>query len=259
MDPGDIANPVDGIAAIEPAYGLDALWIKGSQRDEATFRGYTVVNCATVVVTHLTKLIEEHSNDLIGRQECQHLIDQLKHDYPKVVEEVIGPERMNLGDCVKVLQNLLSEKVSIRDLLTVFETLADHCKVIKHPDALTRYVRKSMGRSIVRKYLSADETLVVVTLDRAIEDLLVSGLQHREDGTSTLQLEPEIAQKILSNIAKSMENFQATGTQPILLCGSLIRWDLKQLINRFIPGLTVIAFDELPSTTQTQSIGIVTI
>jgi len=259
MDPGDISEPLDGIATKEPAYGLDALWIKPGQRDEATFRGYTVVNCATVVVTHLTKLIEEQAGHLIGRQETQHLIDQLQREAPKVVEEVIGPERLTLGDVVKILQNLLAEKVSIRDMHTIFETIADYCKHIKNPDPLTRYVRKALGRSITQKHLSPDDTLVVITLDRAVEDLLVSGLQHREDGSTTLQLEPEIAQKILNGIAESITQFQSSGTQPILLCGSLVRWDLKQLVNRFIPGLTVIAFDELSSDTQTQSIGIVTI
>jgi flagellar biosynthesis protein FlhA len=259
MDPGDSSEHIDGIATKEPAYGLDALWIKPNQRDEATFRGYTVVNCSTVIVTHLTKLVEEHAASLLGRQDAQHLIEQLKSSHPKVVEEVIGSDRLLLGDVVKVLQNLLQEKASIRDLLTVFETLADYCKLIKNPDALTRYVRKALGRTIIHKYLNMDEQLVVITLDRAVEDLLVSGLQHREDGSTSLQVEPEVAQRILNGIAESMTAFQQSGTQPILLCGSLIRWDLKQLINRFIPGLVVLAFDELPAGTKTNSIGIVSI
>ena len=114
MDPGDIIEPIDGVPGKEPAYGLDAIWIKGSQKEEATFRGYTVVNCATVIVTHLTKLIEEHGYELLGRQESQMLIDGLRDEYPKVVEEVLGPDRLALGDVVKVLQNLLEENVSIR-------------------------------------------------------------------------------------------------------------------------------------------------
>ncbi len=259
MDPGDIVDPIQGIPTKEPAYGLDALWVKAHQKEEATFKGYTVVNCATVVVTHLTKLVEEHSHELLGRQEAQHLVEGLKADYPKVVEEVISNDRLNLGDVVKVLQNLLAERVNIRDLLTIFETLADYCKVIKNPDALTRYVRKSLGRGIIKKYLTPDESLVVVTLDRAVEDLLVSGLQHREDGTTSLQLEPEIAQRILNGIANTVDKFQTSGTQPILLCGSLVRWELKQLVNRFIPGVVVLAFDEIPAGTKTQSVGVVII
>ncbi len=257
MDPGDIMDPLDGIPGKEPAYGLDAIWIKASQKEEAAFRGYTVVNCSTVIVTHLTKLIEEHASELLGRQETQNLIEGLKEEAPKVVEEVIGSDRLSLGEVVKVLQNLLTERVSVRDLRTVFETLADYCRTIKNPDILTRYVRKALGRGIIRKYLAPDDRLIVITLDRAVEDLIVAGLQYRDDGSTSLQLEPEIAQRILNRIAEALEGFQSTGTQPIILCGSLIRWDIRQLVNRFIPGVVVIAFDELPPGTQTRSIGMV--
>lgn len=257
MDPGDIVETIPGIPGKEPAYGLDAVWVKASQREEASFRGYTVVNCATVIVTHLTKLIEEHSHELLGRQETQGLIEQLKEEAPKAVEEVIANDRLSLGEVVKVLQNLLSERVSIRDLRTIFETLADHCRVIKSPDVLTRYVRKSLGRGIIRKYLTPDEKLVVVTFDRAVEDLIASGIHQRDDGSTSLMLEPEIAQRILNRVAETLEAFQQTGTQPIILCGSYIRWDIRQLINRFIPGVVVLAFDEIPAGTQTKSLGIV--
>lgn len=259
MDPGDISEPIEGIPGKEPAYGLDAVWIKPSQREEASFRGYTVVNCSTIIVTHLTKLIEEHSSELLGRQEAQNLIDGLKEEAPKAVEEVVGNDRLSLSEVVRVLQNLLVERVSIRDMRTIFETLADHCRHLKNPDLLTRYVRKALGRGIIRKYLTHDDKLVVITLDRAVEDLLVAGLHQREDGSTSLQLEPEIAQRILSRISETLEAFQTTGTQPIILCGSLIRWDIRQLVNRFIPGVVVLAFDEIPAGTQTRSIGIVSI
>jgi flagellar biosynthesis protein FlhA len=259
MDPGDIVEPIDGIPGREPAYGLEAVWIKPTQKEEASFRGYTVVNCATVIVTHLTKLIEEHAAELLGRQEAQNLIEGLKEEAPKVVEEVIGGDRLSLGEVVRVLQNLLAERVSVRDLRTIFETLADYCRSIKNPDMLTRYVRKALGRGIIKKYMTPDDKLVVITLDRAIEDLIVAGLQHREDGSTSLQLEPEMAQRILNGIAETLEAFQTTGTQPVILCGSLIRWDIRQLVNRFIPGVVVLAFDEIPPGTQTRSIGIVSI
>ncbi|HYX39262.1 MAG TPA: flagellar biosynthesis protein FlhA [Oligoflexus sp.] len=259
MDPGDIVEPIDGIPGREPAYGLEAVWIKSSQKEEASFRGYTVVNCATVIVTHLTKLVEEHAAELLGRQEAQNLIEGLKEEAPKVVEEVIGGDRLSLGEVVRVLQNLLAERVSVRDLRSIFETLADYCRTIKNPDMLTRYVRKALGRGIIKKYMTPDDKLVVITLDRAIEDLIVAGLQHREDGSTSLQLEPEMAQRILNGIAETLEAFQTTGTQPVILCGSLIRWDIRQLVNRFIPGVVVLAFDEIPAGTQTKSIGIVSI
>jgi flagellar biosynthesis protein FlhA len=259
MDPGDVMEPIDGLKTKEPAYGLDAIWILPGQRDEATFRGYTVVNSSTVIVTHLTKLIQDHAHELIGRQEAHQLVEGLKHDHEKVVEEVIATDRLNLGDVVKVLQNLLAEGVTVRDLLTIFETLADHCKSVRNPDALTRYVRKALGRGIIKKYATPDNTLVVASLDRAVEDLLVAGLVHLEDGSTSLNIEPEIAQRLLNQVAETMKQFEGPGTQPVLLCGSRIRWDLRKLISRFIPGLVVLAFDEVPADVQTQTIGTVTL
>jgi len=259
MDPGDISDPIAGINAKEPAYGLDAIWIKPSQRDEASFRGYTVVNCATIIVTHLTKLVQENASQLIGRQETQNIVENLKQDSPKLVDEVIGNDRLALGDVVKVLQNLLAESVSIRDSLTIFETLADHCKSIRHPDALTRHVRKGLGRGIVKKYLNPENMLVVTSLDRAVEDLLVSSQQIHEDGTTSLNIDPELAQRLLNNIALAMRGFESFGSVPVLLCGSRIRWDLRKLVSRFIPGLVVIAFDEVPHDIQSKTISTVSL
>lgn len=257
MDPGDVIDPIDGIKTKEPAYGLDAMWILPGQKDEASFRGYTVVNCATVVVTHLTKMIQEHAAELIGRQEVHSLVEGLKRDHEKVVEEVIAPDRLSLGDVVKILQNLLAEGVSVRDLLTIFETLADHCKSLRNPDALTRYVRKALGRGIIKKYLTPDNQLVMVSLDRATEDVLIDGQIYGEDGSTSLKLEPTQVQKLLSNLAESMRGFDRHGPIPILLCGPLIRWELRKLISRYIPGLIVLAYDEIPSDVQTRSIGTV--
>lgn len=255
MDPGDVIDPIEGIKTKEPAYGLDAIWVLPGQKDEASFRGYTVVNCATVVVTHLTKMIQEHASDLIGRQEVHTLIEGLKREHEKVVEEVIATDRLNLGDVVKVLQNLLAEGVSVRDLLTIFETLADHCKTLRNPDALTRYVRKALGRGIIKKYLTPDNQLVMVSLDRATEDVLIDGQIYGEDGSTSLKLEPTQVQKLLNNIAESIKGFDRHGPIPILLCGPLIRWEMRKLIRRYIPGLVVLAYDEIPGDVQTKSIG----
>ncbi len=259
MDPGDITDPVKGIKGKEPAYGLDALWIKPSQKDEATFRGYTVVNCATVIVTHLTKLIGENAHNLLGRQQTQKLIDNLKADAPKVVEEVVGPERLTLGDVVKVLQNLLAESVSIRDIHSIFETLADHCKKVSHPDILTRYVRKALGRGIIKKFLASDNTLHIATLDRAVEDVLVGALQSAEDGTTYFNIDTRYVERLLNQVAETMRKFDSLGTMPVLVCGSRIRWDLRKLINRFVPGVVVLAFDEIPSEIQTNKVGVVSL
>lgn len=259
MDPGDIIDPIEGIPGKEPAYGLDALWIKQSQKEEASFRGYTVVNCATIIVTHLTKVVEEHAHELVGRQEVQNLVDGIQETHPKVVEEVLGPDRLVLGDVVKVVQNLLSERVSIRDLLTVFETLADYCRKISHPDALTRYVRIALGRSILRKFLDHDGVLNVLHLDRAVEDLLASGVVTHDDGSTSLQLDPDILQKILHGILAKIDVFQEAGAQPIVLSNAMVRWDLKNLLTRFAPVMTVLASDEVPPNTNVRSLGLVTI
>jgi flagellar biosynthesis protein FlhA len=259
MDPGDISDPIKGIKGKEPAYGLDALWIKPSQKDEATFRGYTVVNCPTVIVTHLTKLISENAHKLLGRQETQKLIDNLKVDSPKVVDEVIGADRLSLGDVVKVLQNLLAESVSIRDIHSIFETLADNCKKVTHPDILTRYVRKALGRGIIKKYLANETTLHIATLDRAVEDVLVGALQTAEDGTTYFNIDTRYVERLLNQVAEAMRKFDTLGTMPVLVCGSRIRWDLRKLINRFVPGVVVVAFDEIPSEVQTNKVGVVSL
>ncbi len=259
MDPGDIVEPILGIKTKEPAYGLDAVWIKPSQKEEASFKGYTVVNGSTVIVTHLTKLIGDHAHELIGRQDVQQIIDKLKREYPKVAEEVVATDRLALGDVLKVLQNLLHEGVSIRDSLTIFETLADYCKTIKHPDPLTRYVRRSLGRGIIKKYLSPDGKLIVINLDRGIEDLLSSAMQQREDGTTSLQVDPEIAQRFLTKLSQQIAAFQTTGTQPILLCGPMIRTELSRLVQRFVPGIVTLSYDEVPQGTATQSLGLVSL
>jgi flagellar biosynthesis protein FlhA len=259
MDPGDISDPIKGIKGKEPAYGLDALWIKSAQKDEATFRGYTVVNCATVIVTHLTKLIGENAHKLLGRQETQKLIDNLKTDHPKVVEEVVGSDRLSLGDVVKVLQNLLAESVSIRDIHSIFETLADHCKKVSHPDILTRYVRKALGRGIIKKYLANENTLHIATLDRAVEDVLVGALQTAEDGSTYFNIDTRYVERLLNQIAETMRKFDPLGTMPVLVCGSRIRWDLRKLINRFVPGIVVVAFDEIPAEVQTNKVGIISL
>jgi len=259
MDPGDISDPIKGIKGKEPAYGLDALWIKPSQKDEATFRGYTVVNCPTVIVTHLTKLISENAHKLLGRQETQKLIDNLKVESPKVVEEVIGADRLSLGDVVKVLQNLLAESVSIRDIHSIFETLADNCKKVTHPDILTRYVRKALGRGIIKKYLANETMLHIATLDRAVEDVLVGALQTAEDGTTYFNIDTRYVERLLNQVAEAMRKFDTLGTMPVLVCGSRIRWDLRKLINRFVPGVVVVAFDEIPSEIQTNKVGVVSL
>lgn len=259
MESGEISDPIDGIPGHEPAYGLKATWVKSSLKDEATFRGYIVVNCATVIVTHLNKLLQENAHQLIGRQEVQSLIEGIKEKNPKVVDEVIASDRLELGDVVKICQHLLQEQVSIRDLVTIFETIADYAKATKNPEVHVRHVRKSLGRGIIKKFLSEDDSLIACTLDRQTEDIFTSGLEQRDDGSFTLNIDHQIAQRFLNNLAKVMTNFEEYGSTPILLCGTLVRWEVKKLVNHFIPGIIVVAMDEIPSDIKIKNIGLVSI
>lgn len=259
MDTGDIDDPLDGIATKEPAFGLDAIWIKPSLKDEANFRGYTVVDNSTVIATHLTQVLKENANALVGRQEVQALIDGLKEEYPKVVEDLLSTDGLSLGEVVKVLQGLLKEDVSIRDLLTIFETLADRGRQIKDPDILTESVRIAIGRSIVQKYASTENVLHVVNLERTVEDVIAGGIKYTEGGISFLQLDPNIAEKILAKINEAMESFQMTNFAPVLLVSPSIRMHLRKLLERFVPNVAVISYEELPVGIRTKSLGVASI
>ncbi len=259
MDTGAIEEPVEGISTKEPAFGLDALWIKPSLKDEAGFRGYTVVDNSTVVATHITQVLKDNSYQLIGRQEVQSLIDGMKDEFPKVIDDMLSPDCLSLGEVVKVLHNLLKEDVSIKDLLTIFETLADKGRQIKDPDLLTESVRLAIGRTIVSKYLSNDDVLHVVNLERTVEDVIANGIKYTEGGSSFLQLDPNIAEKILAKTNETIEAFQMTNFSPILLVSPSVRMHFRKLIERFIPSLTIISYEELPPGTRTKSLGVATL
>lgn len=253
MNP-DNCDAIEGIKTKEPAYNLDALWIKKAQREEASFKGYTVVNPATVIVTHLSRVIQDHCHELIGRQEVQNLVDTLKSKAPKVVEEAMGTDGLSLGIIVQVLKLLLVEGVSIRDFLTIFETLADLSKTTKNPELLVRHVRKSLGRGMVKKLLGLAEELPIASLDRGLEDAIAVNIKSGDDGSLALDLDPEMAQNLLNRVAESLGKFNDIGSVPIIVCGAKLRWSLKKLLNRFIPGINVLAFDEIPGDIRTNHV-----
>jgi flagellar biosynthesis protein FlhA len=253
MDPGDVGTPVEGEPTTDPVYGLPALWVHKRDRDEAVFRGYTVVNCATVVATHLTRVLKESSSELLTRQDVQELVDRIKATDPRVIEEVLHSDRLSLGDLVKVLQNLLAEDVSVRDLLTIFETLADHCRQNKNPEILAEFCRKSLGRSIVQRYLNDRDELVVLSLDRLIEDQLQGGLVITEAGSSYLKMDASIAQSILQRILNGMQGIDEEAPQPILLISARLRKAFRNLISGYIPQLVVLSFDEVPAETKVRT------
>ena len=255
INPGGADPGVRGIATKEPAFGLDALWVPAAGREQAQLAGYTVVDAATVVVTHLTELIRRHAHELLGRQEVQSLLDALAKSHPKAVEELV-PQQLTLGGVQKVLQSLLREHVSIRDLLTIVETLADHAPSTKDPQALTEHVRQALSRSIVNRFLTADRTLPLVTLSPRLERTIAEAV-HRSDDGAYLALEPGTAQRLLGRLGTWGEQFALQGHQPLLLCSTSVRGHLRRLTERFLPSLAIVAPGEIPANVRIHSLGVV--
>jgi flagellar biosynthesis protein FlhA len=257
MDTGGSTGGVDGIKTTEPVFGLPSLWIKGGERERAQQHGYTVVDNTTIIATHISEIIKKHSNELVGRQELQQLLDNLATTYPKVVEELV-PNLLNLGTVLRVIKNLLKESVSVRDLRTILESLADYAAVTKDPDILTEFVRQSLGRYIVEQYKREDDVLFLLTLDRGVEETIAESVQVTEQG-SYLAIDPGIAQRIVNNIKQLMQNFEQSGTSPVLIASPNIRRHVKFLTERFVPNLAVLSHNEIPPHIKIQSFGVVSI
>jgi flagellar biosynthesis protein FlhA len=257
MDPGGVEAKIPGIPTKEPAFGLDALWIPDSEKDRALFSGYTVVDPATVITTHVTEVIKRHSHEILGRQETQVLLDTLAATSPKLVEEVV-PMLLPLGTVQQVLASLLREGVSIKDLRTVMETLADWGTSVKVPERLTEYVRRALSRAITAKHVTPDGILPLVSMTPQIERVLGDALQVTEHG-SYLALEPSVAQKIITKIRASAEKFGQAGHTPVLLAPAAIRSALFAFTERFIPGFVVLSHQEISPTTRVQSLGVIAI
>jgi flagellar biosynthesis protein FlhA len=257
LNPGEVKKTIEGIPTKEPVFQLPALWISDKKREEAQFAGYTVVDTSTIVATHLTEVIRSHADELLGRQEVQKLLDHLAQQAPKAVEE-LTPGLVPLGIVQKVLQNLLRERVSIRDLLSIVEAMADHAPATKDPDMLTEYVRQRLARSIVKQYETAEGVLPLITIDQPLEDLLRDKIQRADYG-SYLSLEPNMAQRILRNIHLVLDRIAHLNLQPVILCSPIIRRHLKKLLERFLPQVVVLSHNELTPQTRIQSLGTVTL
>ncbi len=256
MDPGMATETIKGIQTREPAFDLPALWITEDQREQAQIAGYTVVDCTTVMATHISEVIKQHGHELLGRQETQNLLDNLAKTYPKLLEELV-PNVLNLGNIMRVLQNLLRESVSIRDLRTILETMADYAPATQDTDILTEYVRHALSRLISVPFVQHDGTMPVITMDRNVEDTIQTAIQHREHG-SYLALDPTIAQKILDSINNLTTSFPGGG-QPVLLVIPQIRPHVRRLTERYFPNLTILSHNEITSNITIQSLGTVTI
>ncbi|QDK46788.1 flagellar biosynthesis protein FlhA [Bdellovibrio sp. ZAP7] len=255
MDPGNVSDPIDGIKTKEPAFGLDALWISPNRKEDAEIAGYTVVDLPTVMATHLTEIIRSHAHELLGRQEAASLVENFKKSHPKVVEELI-PDLMSLGSVVRVMQGLLKEQVSIRNLLTIFETLADEAPRTKDIEVLTESVRRSLARGITAKYTTDQGNIPVMTLHPVIEELIANSLLQTEQGVQ-LVMDPNTAHRLINEIARAVENHPEVASQPILLTSPTSRRHIYKLTSRFIPQLVVLSHNELTSDADVQSVALV--
>jgi flagellar biosynthesis protein FlhA len=251
----DRGMPIKGIQTKEPAFGLPAVWVSEKEKENIQAKGLIVVDCATVATTHLTEIIKSHADELVGREEVRSLLDNLAISHPKVVEELV-PNIVPLGTIQKVLQRLLKERISVRDLLTILETLADYVPITKNVDLLTSYVRQALSRSISKQYKDDKGSISVVMLSPAIEDHINSAVQHTEH-ESYLVADPNLIQRIVSNLQKFMSAFTTRGLQPIVLCSPKTRIHVKKVLERFFPNIIVLSHNEITHDVSINSLGMV--
>lgn len=255
MNPGGVAEEVEGIPTKEPTFGLDALWIGADKKDEAEMAGYTVVDEITVLITHLTEIIRNHAHELLGRQEVKLLIDNVRENQPAVVEELI-PNLMTVGEVQKVLQNLLREKIPIRDMVTILETLADFAPASKDIDYLTEMTRQALARTICNLYVSENNKLFVMTLAPDLEQVIADSLQPMHQGTYPV-LEPTLTQRIINGVVAQAERMTLAGRQPVALVSPRIRLPLRRLLERSLPQLVLLSFNEIVPGIEVESVGVV--
>ncbi|XOJ02676.1 flagellar biosynthesis protein FlhA [Paenibacillus polymyxa] len=255
MSPGYDEESVTGIETTEPAFGLPALWIDEVTKDRAELAGYTVVDPPSVVATHLTELIKKHAHELLGRQETKALVDNLRENYSALVDELI-PSLLSIGDVQKVLAKLLREKISIRDMVTIFETLADYGTYTKDPDVLTEYVRQSLSRQITQQFSQKGETLRVITVGPGLEKKIAESVQQSDQG-SYLALDPVSTQSVYQTLSEQVNRLIQSGQQPVVLTSPTIRMYLRQVIERTMQDIPVLSYSELEPNVEIQSIGVV--
>ena len=256
MNPGYVEEEITGIPTFEPSFHLPAIWITEGQRERAEILGYTVVDPPSIIATHLTEVIRSHIAELLTRQDVQNLVNNLKETNPVLVDELI-PKLLGLGEIQKVLQNLLSEGISIRDLLTIFETLADHAQTSRDTDVLTEYVRQSLKRAISGKYFSSNETTSVLTLDPKVEQEIMSSVKQTEQG-AYLTLDPEKTRAIMKSVEEETQKLESLGKTPIIITSPIVRMYFKKLTEDYFKDLIVVSYNEVESNVELQSVGMVT-
>ncbi len=256
MNPGYVEEEITGIPTFEPSFHLPAIWITESQRERAESLGYTVVDPPSIIATHLTEVIRNHIAELLTRQDVQNLVNNLKESNPVLVEELV-PKMLGLGEVQKVLQNLLNEGISIRDLLSIFETLADHASTTRDTDVLTEYVRQNLKRAISSKYFPANETTSVITLDPKVEQEIMSSVKQTEQG-AYLTLDPEKTKAIITSVESEVSKLESMGKGAIVITSPIVRMYFKKLTEEYFRDLIVISYNEVESNVELQSVGMVT-
>jgi len=257
MDPTGENSDIPGIKTIEPTFGLPAIWINKDQREEAEIKGLTVVDPTTVMVTHLTETIKSHSYELLGRQETKLIVETTKEKYSAVVEELI-PDLMTIGEVQKVLQNLLREKVSIKDMVTIMESLADNSRNTKDLELLTEYVRFSLGRTICNGLLDENRSITVATLHPELENYIANNLQKSIQG-SYVVIDPDTTQGIFENLKSVLDTVYFNNNQPVVLVSPKIRPAFRRLIEMVFPHIMVISLNEIPNDVEIKTEGVVTL
>jgi flagellar biosynthesis protein FlhA len=255
INPGTAHEDIPGLVTVEPAFGLQARWIKAQERERAQLAGYTLVDPATVLATHLTEIIKSHACELLGRQETKNLLDTISKTHSKVVEDLV-PKILSIGEVQKVMANLLKERVSIRDAVTILETLADYGSYTKNIAALTEYCRQALGRSICKTYQTDEGDLPVFTISPDLEKNISDGVIHSDQG-SYLALEPRQAKDIMARFRHTVETAGNAGN-PVILCSPTVRMYVRQLLERFLPNVAILSHSEIPPSIRVLSLGMVT-
>ena len=256
MNPGYVEEEITGIPTFEPSFHLPAIWITEGQRERAESLGYTVVDPPSIIATHLTEIIRQYISELLTRQDVQNLVNNLKETNPSLVEE-LTPKLLGLGEIQKVLQNLLREGISIRDLLTIFETLADYASTTRDTDILTEYVRQSLKRAISSKFFPANETTSVITLDPKLEQEIMASVKQTETG-AYLTLDPERTKAIMKSVGNEISKLENLGKNPIIVTSPIVRMYFKRLTEDYYKDLIVVSYNEIEDNIELQSVGMVT-
>ena len=255
MHPGEEPQAGFGIPTSEPAFGLPAVWVSANTKDQAQLEGYTVVDLPTVIITHLTEVIKRHLHELLSREEVQKLLKRFAETSPKVVEELV-PTLLSLGGVQKVLQNLLREQISIRDLLSILETLADYAPITRDPVLLTEYVRQSLARAITKQWQTPEGDIPALMLSYEVEDTLTKAIQHTEHG-SYLAIDPKLAQRLITELTQAVETMLQQQQAPLLVTSPLTRPHVRRLTEPYVPQLVVLSHNDIVANVRIRNLGVV--